>query len=103
MLCRLLNVDCFRAILRFDKPQTVFHLPASTYPLSKPYNGYTGGERRRGAQLLRYHVLNGWVLPPTTCSVTGARENLKFHNETYDRPWTAWVVSRRAHYFLHRR
>lgn len=92
-----------RVVLRFDKPQTVFRLPASSYPLSGPYNGFSGADRRRGAQLLQFFARNGWTLPPRACSVTGVTRNLKWHNEDYDRPWTALAVSRRAHRFIHMR
>src|SRR5687767_5226688 len=90
-------------VLRFDKPQTVFRMPPSTHPLSQTYNGFSGAERRRGAQLLGFYRSNGWLTPPLQCSVSGATRNLKWHNENYDEPWTAWSICRRAHYFVHTR
>jgi hypothetical protein len=90
-------------ILAFDKPQTVFRLPQWRWPVTRPYNGFSGGARIRGWQLNRFYRQNGWLHYDGLCSVTGAVGDVGLHNEDYSRPWTAYPVSKRAHTLIHTR
>jgi hypothetical protein len=89
--------------LAFDRPQTAFGLPQWRWPLIEPYNGFSGGERIRGWQLLRFYELNGWLRYPAVCWVAGQCVGVVLHNEDYFRPWEALPVSRRAHLLIHTR
>ncbi|CAB3791405.1 hypothetical protein [Paraburkholderia caffeinilytica] len=89
--------------LAFDKPQTVFRLPQWRWPVTRPYNGFSGGARIRGWQLNRFYRQNGWLHYDDVCSVTGAVGEVGLHNEDYSRPWTAYPVSKRAHTLIHTR
>lgn len=89
--------------LAFDRPQTVFHLPQWRWPLIGPYNGFSGGSRIRGWQLLRFYQTNGWLVRDEICSVTGVTGETQLHCEDYARPWDAFPVSSRAHRLIHTR
>jgi hypothetical protein len=89
--------------LAFDRPQTVFRLPAWRWPVLGAYNGFTGAERIRGWQLVSFYRRNGWLTVKDICSVTGRVGGTQLHNEEYSRPWSALPVSRRAHTLLHTR
>ncbi|KIG10930.1 hypothetical protein AWB72_01223 [Caballeronia concitans] len=87
----------------FGKPQTVFRLPQWRWPVTRPYNGFSGGARIRGWQLLRFYQQNGWLYYDDVCSVTGMAGGVGLHNEDYSRPWTAYPVSKRSHTLIHAR
>lgn len=89
--------------LAFDKPQTVFRLPQWRWPLIGPYNGFSGGARIRGWQLVRFYQRNGWLHYDDVCSVTGNAGDTGLHNEDYSRPWAALPVSKRSHTLIHTR
>ncbi|MCE4543413.1 MULTISPECIES: hypothetical protein [unclassified Caballeronia] len=89
--------------LAFDKPQTVFRLPQWHWPVTRPYNGFSGGARIRGWQLNRFYRQNGWLRYGRACSVTGAVGDVGLHNEDYSKPWAAYPVSKRAHTLIHTR
>ncbi|MBT2793472.1 hypothetical protein J7I88_22695 [Paraburkholderia strydomiana] len=89
--------------LTFDKPQTVFRLPQWRWPVTRPYNGFSGGARIRGWQLNRFYRQNGWLRYDDVCSVTGTVGDMGLHNEDYSRPWAAYPVSKRAHTLIHTR
>ncbi|MEC5408053.1 FAD-binding oxidoreductase [Paraburkholderia sp. MPAMCS5] len=55
--------------LVFDKPQTVFRLPQWGWPVTRPYNGFSGGARILGWQLMRFYQQNGWLHYDDVCSV----------------------------------
>lgn len=89
--------------LAFDKPQTVFRLPQWHWPVTRPYNGFSGGARIRGWQLNRFYRQNGWLHYDDMCSVMGSVGDVGLHNEDYSRPWAAYPVSKRAHTLIHTR
>jgi hypothetical protein len=89
--------------LAFNKPQTVFGLPQWHWPVTRPYNRFSGGARTRGWQLIRFYQRNGWLRYADVCSVTGMAGGVGLHNEDYSRPWTAYPVSKRAHTLIHTR
>lgn len=89
--------------LAFDKPQTVFRLPQWRWPVTRPYNGFSGGARIRGWQLISFYQRNGWLHYDDVCSVTGTAGSVGLHNEDYSRPWDAYPVSKRAHTLIHTR
>jgi len=89
--------------LAFDRPQTVWHLPQWHWPLLGSYNGFSGGTRIRGWQLIRFYDANGWLCYPDICSVTGRPGGTQLHDEDYARPWTGYPVSKRAHTLIHTR
>ncbi|CAJ6397066.1 Uncharacterised protein [Burkholderia pseudomallei] len=89
--------------LAFDKPQTVFRLPQWRWPVTGPYNGFSGAARIRGWQLNRFYRQNGWLRYGDVCSVTGTVGGVGLHNEDYSRPWAAYPVSKRAHTLIHTR
>ncbi len=89
--------------LAFTKAQTVFRLPQWRWPLIGPYNGFSGGARVRGWQLIAFYRQNGWLRYDNACSVTGKVGGAALHNEDYSRPWAAYPVSKRAHTLIHTR
>lgn len=89
--------------LAFNKAQTVFRLPQWRWPLIGPYNGFSGGARVRGWQLIAFYRQNGWLRYDDACSVTGTVGGVALHNEDYSRPWAAYPVSKRAHTLIHTR
>jgi hypothetical protein len=89
--------------LSFDRPQTVRHLPQWRWSPTRSYNGFSGGDRIRGWQLIRLYQANGWLSVPDVCSVTGQAGGTQLHNEDYSRPWDPYPVSKRAHMLIHGR
>jgi len=97
-------VHCFQfVVLAFAGPQKVFSLPPWRWPVLGPYNGFSGGARIRGWQLMRFYKANGWLHYPDVCSVTGRSGGTQLHDEDYSQPWTAYPVSKRAHTMIHTR
>lgn len=79
-------------------------IPAWRYPLLGPYNGFTGLERARGAQLT-WWALKARILPnPDHCSVCSKPPpRLQVHNEDYYDPLQVYAVCPACHMTLHRR
>ena len=77
------------------------------YPLTKTYNGFTGAERVRGWQVSRWFQDTGQKIDPRKltceCSICGSTKNAGYHNENYYAPWTAKLVCKSCHYYLHAR
>jgi len=69
-----------------------------------PYNGFTGLERARVAQLIRWAAREGLVAPPAWCSVCGACVGpLHSHCENYYEPLDLHAICVSCHFKLHRR
>lgn len=79
-------------------------IPPHRLPLLGPYNGFTGLERARGAQLTRWAVLAGLIERPASCSICGALSGrLQHHSENYYDPLHPYPVCMSCHMKLHRR
>ena len=77
------------------------------YPLTKNYNGFSGNERVRGWQVTCWLKDIGQMIDPKKhvceCSTCGSTKNTGYHNENYYAPWTAKLVCKSCHYYLHAR
>ena len=73
----------------------------SHWPLLKPYNGFTGEERRRGGQLAVWLLAAGCVYLPAKCDICARREPLQLHNETYYHVGRTPALCRRCHRAIH--
>lgn len=55
----------------------------SNWPLLKPFNGFSGEERRRGGQLAGWLVAAGCIAVPAQCDICGSRGSVALHGEVY--------------------
>jgi len=79
-------------------------IPAWRYPLLVPYNGFTGLERARGAQLIWWAVKAGILQKSDRCSICGKPPSrLQFHSEDYYDPLHPHAICATCHMLLHRR
>jgi len=69
-----------------------------------PYNGFTGLERARGAQIIRWAKSVGLVSAPSSCSVCGVRAaRMHLHCENYYEPLDVHPICVSCHVKLHQR
>lgn len=77
------------------------------WPVTKTYNGFTGEERIRGWQVSHWLQDTDQLLnlskQSCQCSICGKLENISYHNENYYEPWTAKLVCKSCHFYLHAR
>jgi hypothetical protein len=79
-------------------------IPPYRYPLLGSYNGFTGLERARSAQLTRWAMIAGVLPRQTRCSICGAESrSIQFHSENYYDPLALFAVCQSCHRLLHRR
>ena len=102
-----LDIDGYIASLpsyRLREPRQVpplYH--ESRWPLLKPYNGFTGIERRRGGQLIGWLQAAGCLPRPRHCQICGSRERVAFHSESYGHVLRPPALCAACHRALHMR
>lgn len=82
-------------------PPSSYHV--SRWPLLKPYNGFTGIERRRGGQLAIWLLAAGCISRPKRCDICGCRDRVGLHGEVYYDVLRDPALCQRCHRALHRR
>lgn len=101
------DIDAYIASLpsyRLREPRIVPPLyQESRWPLLKPYNGFSGAERRRGGQLIGWLQAAGCLPRPTRCDICGSRERVGSHSETYAHVLRAPALCTGCHRALHLR
>lgn len=75
----------------------------SRWPLLKPYNGFTGVERRRGGQLIAWLEDAGCLPRPSRCQICHSRERVGAHSECYFHVLRVVPICARCHRALHMR
>lgn len=55
----------------------------SRWPLLKPFNGFSGVERRRGGQLAGWLQAAGCIAMPDQCDICGSLGPLSLHGDNY--------------------
>lgn len=102
-----LNMDAYLDALpshRVREPRRVPPLYQETHwPLLKPYNGFSGIERRRGGQLALWLLAAGCISKPKHCDICGSRDHVGLHGENYYAVLRDPALCRRCHRALHRR
>ena len=79
-------------------------IPPWRGPVLGPYNGFTGLERARGAQLTWWAIKTGVLPSSTICSICLSREGrLQYHSEDYYDPLHPHAIRVGCHLTLHRR
>lgn len=90
-------------LLSAPRPNAPTRYQVSRWPLLKPYNGFSGEERRRGGQLAVWLLAAGCVALPAQCDVCASREPLQLHNETYYHVGRTPAICARCHKAIHLR
>ena len=75
----------------------------TNWPLLRPYNGFSGIERRRGGQLSSWLVDAGSMIVPDTCDVCGSKDRVNLHGESYYHVNRAPALCNVCHRAIHRR
>lgn len=75
----------------------------SRRPLLKPFNGFSGVERRRGGQLAGWLLAAGCMAMPDRCDICGDGGPLSLHGENYYDVRRDPALCRRCHRALHLR
>lgn len=89
--------------LRPPRPDAPTRFLRWRWPLSKPFNGFSGVERVRGWQLSVWLERAGSLTRPTQCDICGSEDRVAFHSETYFHVGRAPALCSRCHRALHRR
>ena len=89
--------------LSAPRPDAPARYQVSRWPLLKPYNGFSGEERRRGGQLAVWLLVAGCVALPAQCDICARREPLQLHNETYYHVGRTPSLCSRCHKSIHLR
>jgi hypothetical protein len=79
------------------------HYQVSRWPLLKPYNGFSGVERRRGGQLAGWLLAAGCIALPDRCDICRDLGPLALHGENYYDVRRDPTLCRRCHRALHLR
>lgn len=84
---------------------TEYSLPVWKWPMTGPYNGFTGEERIRGWQVQHFLIKVGELpnFKDLICSVCGANQRVGMHCEDYYRPWKILPACQKCHGAIHRR
>lgn len=85
------------------RPDAPTRYQVSRWPLLKPYNGFSGEERRRGGQLAVWLLAAGCVALPPRCDVCARSEPLQLHNDSYYHVGRTPSLCARCHRALHLR
>ena len=89
---------------RLREPRRVpLHYKESQWPLLKPYNGFSGIERRRGGQLIGWLQAAGCLSRPSRCDICGSRERIYSHSDSYYHVTRAPALCQRCHFACHKR
>ena len=92
-----------RHILGSPRPNAPTRYQVSSYPLLKPFNGFTGIERRRGGQLAGWLLAAGCLTLPLQCNICGSRGPLGLHGDNYYDVTRDPTLCRSCHYAIHTR
>jgi hypothetical protein len=65
------------------RPGSPNHYQVSRWPLLKPFNGFSGLERRRGGQLAIWLLAAGCIALPSRCDICTGRGPLALHGDNY--------------------
>lgn len=79
------------------------HYQVSRGPLLKPFNGFSGAERRRGGQLAAWLLAAGCITMPEQCDICSSRGPLGLHGESYYDVSRDPALCRFCHRALHMR
>lgn len=71
-----------------------------TYPVNKTYLGFSGVERRRGAQVGDWLIKSGLISGPGVCEICGASKTA-YHSENYFDIRSVRAVCRSCHRLIH--
>ena len=89
--------------LSAPKPYAPKRFQTPGWPLLKPYNGFSGIERRRGGQLVDWLRAAGCLELPSQCDICAGSGPLGLHSETYYHADRCPTLCRRCHRALHLR
>ena len=103
-----LHLDEYLAALparRLSAPRRVTpaQYQVSRWPLLKPFNGFSGTERRRGGQLAGWLLKAGCIAMPDRCDICGTPGPLGLHGEVYYDVTRDPALCRPCHRALHLR
>ena len=73
----------------------------TSWPLLKPFNGFSGIERRRGGQLAGWLVAAGCITLPALCDICASRGPINLHGDNYYDVTRDPALCRRCHRALH--
>lgn len=79
------------------------HYQVSGWPLLKPFNGFSGIERRRGGQLAGWLLAARCIAMPAQCDICGNPGPLSLHGESYYDVSRDPALCRPCHRALHLR
>lgn len=82
---------------------TPAHYQVSRWPLLKPFNGFSGIERRRGGQLAAWLLAAGSIEMPEQCDICASPGPLALHGESYYDVSRDPALCARCHRSLHLR
>jgi len=97
----LQSLEAFR--VSFPLPPPSEPMPQWRWPVSRPYNGFTGEQRISIWQVTRWAQNVGLLSWPKVCSVCQSRSQVAFHNENYAHPWTPIPLCHACHMAVHGR
>jgi hypothetical protein len=89
--------------LQAPRPDAPANYQESRWPLLKPWNGFTGIERRRGGQLIVWLQAAGCLSVPRQCDICGSRERVGYHSEAYYHVARPPALCRLCHFACHQR
>ena len=92
-----------RHILASPRPNAPSRYQVSRYPLLKPYNGFSGIERRRGGQLAGWLLAAGCLTLPLRCDICRSRGPLGLHGDNYYDVSRDPTLCRKCHRLIHLR
>lgn len=85
---------------RLDAPT---RYPVSRYPVLKPFNGFSGIERRRGGHLAGWLVTAGCMTLASKCDICESRGPLALHGDNYYDVASDPTLCRSCHKSIHMR
>jgi hypothetical protein len=90
-----------RHLLGPPQPNSPMRYQVSRFPLLKPFNGFTGIERRRGGQLATWLFAAGCIALPAKCDICSSQGPLMLHGENYYDVGSDPALCRPCHRSLH--
>ncbi|TXC68262.1 hypothetical protein FSZ31_11290 [Sphingorhabdus soli] len=72
-----------RHVLGLPRSNAPPRYQVSRFPLLKPYNGFTGIERRRGGHLAGWLLAAGCIRLASKCNICGSSGPLSLHGDVY--------------------
>lgn len=84
-------------------PDASVRLKEWRWPLTRPYNGFSGEQRVRIWQLTWWARDVGALPTPMRCAICDSGSHVGFHNESYADPWQPIPLCQACHLAVHRR